>query len=176
MTNLVRVWKLCQTYFLGGAQPADWARLAKIFKPSQVHEAFRAAAGQKNQPTTKVVLQTPTTDPQSDSPLSSVKFTPASPQFRSDAAYLLVGGLGGIGRAVATWMAEHGAGELIFLSRSASTGPQVESFLGELRSQGCVVKAVAGSVAILEDVTRAVNAADHPIAGVFQMSMVLRVR
>ncbi|KAI8311041.1 Lovastatin diketide synthase LovF [Colletotrichum sp. SAR11_59] len=34
--------------------------------------------------------------------------------------------------------------------------------------------AVAGSVAILEDVTRAVNAADHPIAGVFQMSMVLR--
>ncbi|KAL3301247.1 polyketide synthase [Colletotrichum asianum] len=172
--SVQRVWKMCQEYFLGDAQPADWARLAKIFKTSQVHEAFRAAAGQKNQPTTKVVLQTPTTDPQSDSPLSSVVFTPASPQFRSDAAYLLVGGLGGIGRAVATWMAEHGAGELIFLSRSAGTGPQVESFLGELRSQGCVVKAVAGSVAILEDVTRAVNAADHPIAGVFQMSMVLR--
>ncbi|KAI8317779.1 Reducing polyketide synthase DEP5 [Colletotrichum sp. SAR11_240] len=172
--SVQRVWKMCQEYFLGDAQPADWARLAKIFKPSQVHEAFRAAAGQKNQPTTKVVLQTPTNDPQSDLPLSSVEVTPASPQFRSDAAYLLVGGLGGIGRAVATWMAEHGAGELIFLSRSAGTGPQVESFLGELRSQGCVVKAVAGSVAILEDVTRAVNAADHPIAGVFQMSMVLR--
>lgn len=167
---------MCQEYFLGDAQPADWARLAKIFKPSQVHEAFRAAAGQKNQPTTKVVLQTPTTDPRSDSPLSSVEVMPASPQFRSDTAYLLVGGLGGIGRAVATWMAEHGAGELIFLSRSAGTGTQVESFLGELRSQGCVVKAVAGSVAILEDVTRAVNAADRPIAGVFQMSMVLRVR
>ncbi|KAF4841408.1 Highly reducing polyketide synthase FUM1 [Colletotrichum siamense] len=172
--SVQRVWKICQEYFLGDAQPADWARLAKIFKPSQVHEAFRAAAGQKNQPTTKVVLQTPTTDPQSDSPLSSVEVMPASPQFRSDAAYLLVGGLGGIGRAVATWMVEHGAGELIFLSRSAGTGPQVESFLGELRSQGCVVKAVVGSVAILEDATRAVNAADHPIAGVFQMSMVLR--
>ncbi|KAF5501052.1 Reducing polyketide synthase DEP5 [Colletotrichum siamense] len=172
--SVQRVWRMCHEYFLGDAQPADWARLAKIFKPSQVHEAFRAAAGQKNQPTTKVVLQTPTTDPQSDSPLSSVQVMPASPQFRSDAAYLLVGGLGGIGRAVATWMAEHGAGELIFLSRSAGTGPQVESFLGELRDQGCVVKAVAGSVAILEDVTRAVNAADRPIAGVFQMSMVLR--
>ncbi|KAI8267628.1 Reducing polyketide synthase DEP5 [Colletotrichum sp. SAR11_239] len=172
--SVQRVWKMCQEYFLGDAQPADWARLAKIFKPSQVHEAFRAAAGQKNQPTTKVVLQTPTTDSQSDSPLSSVEVMPASPQFRSDAAYLLVGGLGGIGRAVATWMAEHGAGELIFLSRSAGTGSQAESFLGELRSQGCVVKAVAGSVAILEDVTRAVNAADHPIAGVFQMSMILR--
>ncbi|KAK1847886.1 polyketide synthase [Colletotrichum chrysophilum] len=163
-----------ESYFLGDAQPGDWARLAKIFKPSQVHEAFRAAAGQKNQPTTKVVLQTPTTDPQSDSPLSSVEVMPASPQFRSDAAYLLVGGLGGIGRAVATWMAEHGAGELIFLSRSAGTEPQVEYFLGELRSQGCVIKAVTGSVAILEDVSRAVKAADRPIAGVFQMSMVLR--
>ncbi|KAH9229906.1 hypothetical protein K456DRAFT_1843894 [Colletotrichum gloeosporioides 23] len=163
-----------ESYFLGDVQPADWARLAKIFKPSQVHEAFRAAAGQKNQPNTKVVLQIPTPDPQSDLPLSSVEVTPASPKFRSDAAYLLVGGLGGIGRAVATWMAEHGAGELIFLSRSAGTRTQVKSFLGELRSQGCVVKAVAGSVAILEDVTRAVNAADHPIAGVFQMSMVLR--
>ncbi|KAF4939778.1 Highly reducing polyketide synthase FUM1 [Colletotrichum fructicola] len=172
--SVQRVWKLCEKYFLGDAQPADWARLAKIFKPSQVHEAFRAAAGQKNQPTTKVVLQTPTTDPQSDSPLSSVEVMPASPQFRSDAAYLLVGGLGGIGRAVATWMAEHGAGELIFLSRSAGTEPQVEYFLGELRSQGCVIKAVTGSVAILEDVSRAVNAADRPIAGVFQMSMVLR--
>ncbi|KAI8264277.1 Reducing polyketide synthase DEP5 [Colletotrichum sp. SAR 10_77] len=172
--SVQRVWKLCERYFLGDAQPADWARLAKIFKPSQVHEAFRAAAGQKNQPTTKVVLQTPTTDPQSDSPLSSVEVMPASPQFRSDAAYLLVGGLGGIGRAVATWMAEHGAGELIFLSRSAGTEPQVEYFLGELRSQGCVIKAVTGSVAILEDVSRAVNAADRPIAGVFQMSMVLR--
>ncbi|KAI8170211.1 Reducing polyketide synthase DEP5 [Colletotrichum sp. SAR 10_70] len=172
--SVQRVWKMCHEYFLGDAQPADWARLAKIFKPSQVHEAFRAAAGQKNQPTTKAVLQTPTTDPQSDSPLSSVEVMPASPQFRSDAAYLLVGGLGGIGRAVATWMAEHGAGELIFLSRSAGTGPQVESFLDELRSQGCVVKAVAGSVAILEDVTRAVNAADHPIAGMIQMSMILR--
>ncbi|KAJ0284325.1 hypothetical protein COL940_004125 [Colletotrichum noveboracense] len=172
--SVQRVWKLCEEYFLGDVQPADWARLAKIFKPSQVHEAFRAAAGQKNQPNTKVVLQIPTPDPQSDLPLSSVEVTPASPKFRSDAAYLLVGGLGGIGRAVATWMAEHGAGELIFLSRSAGTRTQVKSFLGELRSQGCVVKAVAGSVAILEDVTRAVNAADHPIAGVFQMSMVLR--
>ncbi|KAH0427108.1 polyketide synthase [Colletotrichum camelliae] len=172
--SVQRVWKTCRDNFIGESHPADWARLAKIFKPSQVHEAFRAAAGQKNQPTTKVVLQIPTTDPQSDFPLSSVEVTPASPQFRSDAAYLLVGGLGGIGRAVATWMAEHGAGELIFLSRSAGTGLQDESFLGELHSQGCVVKAVAGSVAILEDVRRAVNAADRPLAGVLQMSMVLR--
>ncbi len=36
---------------------------------------------------------------------------------------LLVGGLGGLGRAIASWMAEQGARNLIFLSRSA-TGRQ----------------------------------------------------
>ncbi|OHW96459.1 polyketide synthase [Colletotrichum incanum] len=172
--SVQRVWKTCQEYFFGASRPADWARLAKIFKSNQVHEAFRAAAGQENQADTKVVLQIPTPDPQGDFPLSSAEATPASPSFRLDAAYLLVGGLGGIGCAVATWMAEHGAGELIFLSRSAGTRPEGQFFLDELRSQGCAVKTVAGSVAILEDVKRAVNAADRPVAGVIQMSMVLR--
>jgi len=34
---------------------------------------------------------------------------------RSDASYLLVGDLGGIGRAVASWMVEKGARHLVFL-------------------------------------------------------------
>ncbi|KAL0938256.1 polyketide synthase [Colletotrichum truncatum] len=169
-----RAWKTCQVHFVGISQPADWARLAKIFKPNQVQEAFRAAVGQEVQADSKVVLQIPTPDPLGNFPSSFAEVIPASPRFRSDAAYLLVGGLGGIGCAVATWMAEHGAGELVFFSRSAGTRLETESFLDELRSQDCVVKTVTGSVARLEDITRAVNAADRPIAGVFQMSMVLR--
>ncbi|OBT45611.1 Type I Iterative Polyketide synthase (PKS) [Pseudogymnoascus sp. WSF 3629] len=35
-----------------------------------------------------------------------------------DASYLLVGGLGGLGRAIARWMMQHGAKNIIFLSRS----------------------------------------------------------
>ncbi|GKT50417.1 highly reducing polyketide synthase gloL [Colletotrichum spaethianum] len=173
--SVQRVWNTCQEYFVGPSGPADWARLAKIFKPNEVHDAFCAASGNENQAVSnKVVLQIPTPDPQGDFPLSSAEATPASPRFRSDAAYLLVGGLGGIGCAVATWMAEYGAGELIFLSRSAGTKPEDQPFLDEMRSQGCVVKTVAGSVAVLGDVKRAVNAADRPVAGVIQMSMVLR--
>jgi hypothetical protein len=38
--------------------------------------------------------------------------------FRPDVAYLIVGGLGGIGRAVANWLVENGARHLVFLSRA----------------------------------------------------------
>ncbi|HLV34897.1 MAG TPA: type I polyketide synthase [Spirillospora sp.] len=41
----------------------------------------------------------------------------ASPQFRDDGAYLITGGLGGLGLKLAQWMSEHGAGHLILTSR-----------------------------------------------------------
>ncbi|KAI0468004.1 fatty acid synthase S-acetyltransferase [Xylaria cf. heliscus] len=95
--------------------------------------------------------------------------------FDAQASYLLVGGLGGIGREVARWMIEHGAGELVFLSRSASTDPKNEEFVNELKNAGCRdVILVAGDVTRSEDVTRAVEAATSPLKGVIQMSMVLR--
>ncbi|KAJ5245106.1 hypothetical protein N7489_005202 [Penicillium chrysogenum] len=40
------------------------------------------------------------------------------PLFQANASYMLVGGLGGIGREVALWMAENGAKSLIFVNRS----------------------------------------------------------
>lgn len=92
----------------------------------------------------------------------------------NSASYLLVGGLGGLGRAISTWMIEHGARHLIYLSRSAGLGPDDESFVHELSSLGCHVQLVQGSVTDPEDVTRAVKGATHPLKGILQMSMVLR--
>lgn len=93
-----------------------------------------------------------------------------------DASYLLVGGLGGIGRAIATWMVEKGARQLIFLSRSAGESDMDQAFFQELYVQGCLAIPVKGNVAILDDVKRAVAASPKPICGVLQLSMVLRVR
>jgi NAD(P)-dependent dehydrogenase (short-subunit alcohol dehydrogenase family) len=89
---------------------------------------------------------------------------------------LLVGGLGGLGRSVATWMVENGARNLIFLSRSARDSQENHSFLEELHSQDCQTQLVAGSVSNMSDVQRAINLATKPLAGVIQMSMVLKVR
>ena len=47
---------------------------------------------------------------------------------RSDSSYILIGGLGGLGRAVSKWMVECGAKHLIFLSRSAGKSKKDESF------------------------------------------------
>ncbi|KAJ0151029.1 Lovastatin diketide synthase LovF, partial [Colletotrichum tanaceti] len=103
--------------------------------------------------------------------------THQTPMFRGDdASYLLVGGFGGLGRAVATWLLEHGARNLVFLSRSAgAANPDNAAFVRELESYpGCVVTCVSGDVGNADDVRKAIAAAPKPVAGVLQLSLVLR--
>ncbi|RDA94924.1 hypothetical protein CP533_0174 [Ophiocordyceps camponoti-saundersi (nom. inval.)] len=89
-------------------------------------------------------------------------------------SYLLVGGLGGLGKGVTRWLVEKGARNFCFLSRSAGTSEGDKAFFKELEEQECRVSAVAGSVADMADVHKAVEAAPTPISGVLQLSMVLR--
>jgi short-subunit dehydrogenase/acyl carrier protein len=97
-------------------------------------------------------------------------------KLRHDAAYLLVGGLGGLGQAIATYMAECGARHFIFLSRSCGKSDEHVQFFQELESQGCTVTAVAGDVSNPEDVNAMVIQSSRPIAGVLQLAMVLQDR
>ncbi|PYI24170.1 KR-domain-containing protein [Aspergillus violaceofuscus CBS 115571] len=94
--------------------------------------------------------------------------------FREDATYLLVGGLGDLGRAIATWMVDMGARSLVFLSRHAGARPEHEAFLSELRDQGCHAEVVSGDVLSVNDIGRAVKQAPHPIRGVIQLAWVLK--
>ncbi|KAL8376833.1 hypothetical protein RB595_007791 [Gaeumannomyces hyphopodioides] len=93
--------------------------------------------------------------------------------FSGSASYLMIGGLGGIGRAVSTWMADYGAREIIYMSRSAGLTNKDDAFVRELEGMGCKAKLVAGDVTKLEDVERAMAAATLPLKGVVQMSMVV---
>jgi aryl carrier-like protein len=95
--------------------------------------------------------------------------------FSDTATYLVVGGLGGLGRSVTRWMVEKGARNFCFLSRSAGDQDKHGLFLEEIRSQGCQAVAVSGSVAEMADVQKAIETSPSRIAGVLQMSMVLRV-
>lgn len=94
-------------------------------------------------------------------------------ELSSLASYLLVGGLGGLGRSISICMVEHGARHLIYLSRSAGMGPTDELFIHELESMGCEVQIVQGSITNSVDVTRAMKEATHPLKGIIQMSMIL---
>lgn len=93
-------------------------------------------------------------------------------KFRSDSSYLLAGGLGGIGRGLARWMAEHGARHLVFLSRSTNKESHQELFR-ELQSIGCSVTAIEGSVCSLSDVEKAIAVTPVPLRGIFNLSMTL---
>lgn len=93
-----------------------------------------------------------------------------------EASYLLTGGLGGLGRSIASWAAEHGAHHLVFLSRAAGKGENDESYFKELRSMGCSVTFVTGKVDDENAIGECIQKAPRPIKGIFHLAMVLRVR
>lgn len=97
-------------------------------------------------------------------------------EFDPTATYLLVGGVGGLGRSIAIWMVERGARSLIFLSRSAGRSDVSKALFREIESMGCSVTAVAGRVDQIGDVQEAIRQAKSPIKGMIQLAMVLRVR
>jgi hypothetical protein len=95
-------------------------------------------------------------------------------KFDSSSYYLLVGGLGGIGMALSTWMVEQGARNLIFLSRNAGNSLQHSNFICELKNMGCTVHLVQGSVTSSSDVDRAVSIAKSSrLKGILHMPMAL---
>ena len=154
-------------YRQGGIQPI---RPTTCFDAAQVEDAFRSL--QKGQHIGKLVVRIP-----ADHSLLVTARARGSFSLRPDASYLLVGGLGGLGRSVSIWMAEHGARNLIFLSRSGGgNSPETIALVEELAAAGCNAQIVAGSVARLDHVRHLITQAHLPVAGVIQMSMVLRVR
>ena len=96
-------------------------------------------------------------------------------RFDPAASYVLVGGLGGIGRAIARWMVEQGAAHLIFVSRTAGMKNEHHQFFDELQAMGCKTQAVAGDIADENVTQHLVKEAKQPIKGVVQASMVLKV-
>jgi hypothetical protein len=141
----------------------------KVFDATEVEASFRYM--QKGTHLGKVVV----TIPEKDMGLSRA---PQAPQveLNPSATYMLVGALGGLGRAVATWMVERGTRHLLFLSRSAGKNTNDRAFFRELQYQGCSVQAVQGDVTDISDVERAMASTlpGKPIRGILQMSMVLR--
>lgn len=146
-------------------------RPVKIFKACETRDAF--AYMQRGTHIGKILIRFDGENATGD--ISKAITTTSSTTFRPDAAYLLVGGLGGLGRAVSTWMVENGARHLVFLSRSGAQSSDEQAFLEELRYQGCQPIAIAGTVANIEDVERAIEATPMQICGVIHLGMVLKV-
>ena len=140
----------------------------KEFQAVEVEAAMRYM--QKGQHIGKIVV----TFPQNPTELEATTNT-RDLVLRPDVSYLSIGGLGGLGRSIASWLVERGARHLIFLSRSAGSVTSEDPYIKELAARGCSVQTFSGSVANMNDVKRVVASAAKPIAGVLQASMVLDV-
>ncbi|MFZ4789710.1 MAG: SDR family NAD(P)-dependent oxidoreductase [Candidatus Competibacteraceae bacterium] len=88
---------------------------------------------------------------------------------RPDAAYLITGGMGGIGRAVAGWLIARGARHLLLLGRTLRQCPERAAW----KAQGVQVKTVAADVAdpaALAEILAGLDAEGVPLAGVFHVA------
>jgi len=94
----------------------------------------------------------------------------------SDAAYLLVGCLGGLGRSLTTWMQERGCRNFIFLSRSGTAKPEAKEVVDRLTASGASVQVFNVDASDEKAVAEVVHqvSSELPIKGVVHAAMVLR--
>lgn len=165
MANLSRILRQCVQYYeQGHIKPI---RPIRSFAASEIADAFRYM--QKGTHIGKLTVRMP--DDLKDLPCASRN--PELP-LHADASYFIVGGLGGLGRSVSSWLVQNGAKHLVFLSRSGRNEKN-QYFLQEMEALGCKGQVFTGSVANIDDVKRVVAKAEKPIRGVLQLSMALKV-
>jgi NAD(P)-dependent dehydrogenase (short-subunit alcohol dehydrogenase family) len=92
--------------------------------------------------------------------------------------YLLVGGLGGLGRSISELLVSNGATNLAFISRSGASSEQSKAFLKDLTERGVNTQVYCVDVCdlrLLQQLIHGPMAKDLPkIVGVFQCAAVIK--
>ncbi|KAE8212552.1 hypothetical protein CF327_g3816 [Tilletia walkeri] len=101
-------------------------------------------------------------------------YEPLSQYFKADKTYLLVGGLGGLGRSLAQWMVRKGARKLSFLSRSGDSKPEARDTVDWLRERGIAVEVFKGDVSQFADTLACIKAIGGDLAGIWHAATVLQ--
>ncbi|KAL8727064.1 MAG: hypothetical protein Q9166_006307 [cf. Caloplaca sp. 2 TL-2023] len=161
---MIKVFNLFRLGALKVVYPID------VYDYSDIETAFRTM--QSGLHIGKIVLQS---SEQSVIPALSHDTHPMN--LRPDATYILAGGLGGIGRGLAPYMANHGAKHLAIFSRSGNTRSEVRKVLDILTDVGVEVRIYVCDVTDADAVQRAITRISlemPPIKGVIHGAMVLR--
>lgn len=146
------------------------AQSVTTFGIAEVQNAFRTLQAEKHMG--KIVVM-----PQ---PNEMVKVVPRDTRrtlFRADSSYLLVGGLGGLGRAIASWMVRCGAKNIIFASRSGLVKQSARDLVEDLESKGTRVAVFNCDISKVEELDSLLAQSAEsmpPICGVIQAAMVIK--
>lgn len=149
---VMSLWREIMTHFESG----DLAPLpAQIYPINEVAEAFRSMA--RGQHIGKIVLSFQN---------QAVKLSPTA--IRPDGAYLVTGGMGGLGLAVARWLVEQGGRRLVLLGRRGPSAA-AQAVIGELEASGAQVTLAQADVAVAEQVAAVlaeIKQAGLPLRGI----------
>jgi NADPH:quinone reductase-like Zn-dependent oxidoreductase len=159
VTDLMETGKLCLPYPI------------RTYKLSEAERAFRHLMSGTTMG--KLVL---TVDPTDVVKTRTVKSTYKC--LRSDATYVIAGGLGGLGRSAAKWMAGKGARHLLLLSRSGPQSESAKTLVRDLERAGVRVAAPTCDVSNEEQLASVLSSCQQtmpPFRGCIQGTMVLRV-
>ncbi|KAL8887286.1 MAG: hypothetical protein Q9192_006350 [Flavoplaca navasiana] len=94
----------------------------------------------------------------------------------SQGAYIIIGGLGGLGRYTCSWLVEHGVISLYAISRSGLTSPEAQSLYNNLNSKpGITLQVIQADACNRPQISSILSSirAKEPIKGIINMAMVL---
>jgi acyl transferase domain-containing protein/acyl carrier protein len=101
------------------------------------------------------------------------------PLFQRAGTYLVTGGFGGLGCAVARWLALNGAGHVALVGRRGDQTPGAIELLAELRALGATASAHALDVAdaaAVAALVRELHVTERPLRGIYHAAGVLEDR
>jgi acyl transferase domain-containing protein/acyl carrier protein len=96
------------------------------------------------------------------------------PLVRSDASYLVTGGLSGLGLRTAEWLADQGAKHLVLAGRSGAKTDAAKQSLAKLAQRGVQVNVAAVDVSDAAAVAKLVQCISPPLKGAVHSAMVLQ--
>lgn len=140
------------------------------FQISEIEQAFRLL--QSRQHTGKIVLEA------NKNTMVRAVLSKKHNGLDPDGTYLIVGGLGSLGRQLCRHMQANGAGHIVLVSRRQFDDHHKNNLEQEFSQPDCIVKIVTCDILVEEDVTRMVAGLREsmpPLKGVVQGAMVIAV-
>ena len=98
-----------------------------------------------------------------------------APMLTSHAHYVVVGGLGGLGRFICSWMSEKGARHITVISRSGASTQESRDALSAMNTSGICVQSVKADACDRQAVSSILSRLrrELPIRGIINLAMVL---
>lgn len=142
-----------------------------VMPMTNIEDAFRLISSRKH--TGKVVLEVDDT-----TVVKAVPLRPVPLKLDDSASYIVVGGLGDLGKRICLLLASHGAKHVITLARRTLDCEMRDAFKSEMQSLGAIVHIVKCDIVQESDMKEAASFCNEnlpPVKGVIHAGMVLRV-